>query len=184
MTDTDQVVLLDDDGRAIGTAPEEQRPRHADSAPSRILVPCPQRRRTGARDTPGTRQERPGRASGAIRSADTPSRPSRCSPPSTAAPSTSSGSPSPTSSSPCRSSATARRMRTASSSTRCAPSTRPAPPKSPCSIRSRWSTRSGSIPPTSRCRSSTTPWAFSPWLVLQAEQLHLFDDVHRHRRAS
>ncbi|GAA1992319.1 isopentenyl-diphosphate Delta-isomerase [Microbacterium pumilum] len=31
---------------------------------------------------------------------------------------------------------------------------------------------------------TTTPWAFSPWLVLQAEQLHLFDEVQRHRRAS
>src|SRR6476660_4527848 len=24
---------------------------------------------------------------------------------------------------------------------------------------------------------TTTPWAFSPWLVLQAQQLHLFDDI-------
>lgn len=31
---------------------------------------------------------------------------------------------------------------------------------------------------------SATPWAFSPWLVLQAEQLHLFDTVTAHRRAS
>jgi isopentenyl-diphosphate delta-isomerase len=31
---------------------------------------------------------------------------------------------------------------------------------------------------------ATTPWAFSPWLVLQAEQLHLFDDVRERRRAS
>ncbi len=30
----------------------------------------------------------------------------------------------------------------------------------------------------------TTPWAFSPWLVLQAEQLHLFDTVTQRRRAS
>ncbi|KRB35724.1 UNVERIFIED_CONTAM: isopentenyl-diphosphate Delta-isomerase [Microbacterium sp. SLM126] len=30
----------------------------------------------------------------------------------------------------------------------------------------------------------TTPWAFSPWLVLQAEQLHLFDTVAQRRRAS
>ena len=30
----------------------------------------------------------------------------------------------------------------------------------------------------------TTPWAFSPWLVLQAEQLHLFDTVHERQRAS
>ena len=30
----------------------------------------------------------------------------------------------------------------------------------------------------------TTPWAFSPWLVLQAEQLHLFDAPSRQRRAS
>lgn len=30
----------------------------------------------------------------------------------------------------------------------------------------------------------TTPWAFSPWLVLQAEQLHLFDTVAERRRAS
>ena len=30
----------------------------------------------------------------------------------------------------------------------------------------------------------TTPWAFSPWLVLQAEQLHLFDAVAQRRRAS
>ncbi|MFH8250352.1 isopentenyl-diphosphate Delta-isomerase [Microbacterium sp. B2969] len=31
-----------------------------------------------------------------------------------------------------------------------------------------------------------TPWAFSPWLVLQAEQLHLFDRSrpHERRRAS
>ncbi len=31
-----------------------------------------------------------------------------------------------------------------------------------------------------------TPWAFSPWLVLQAEQLHLFDRTspHERRRAS
>src|SRR6478609_185136 len=29
---------------------------------------------------------------------------------------------------------------------------------------------------------ATTPWAFSPWLVLQAEQLHLFDSVHERRR--
>ncbi|WP_349427142.1 isopentenyl-diphosphate Delta-isomerase [Microbacterium sp. LWS13-1.2] len=29
-----------------------------------------------------------------------------------------------------------------------------------------------------------TPWAFSPWLVLQAEQLHLFDAPSRQRRAS
>lgn len=33
---------------------------------------------------------------------------------------------------------------------------------------------------------TTTPWAFSPWLVLQAEQLHLFDGGARtaERRAS
>ncbi|GAA1959129.1 isopentenyl-diphosphate Delta-isomerase [Microbacterium deminutum] len=31
---------------------------------------------------------------------------------------------------------------------------------------------------------AATPWAFSPWLVLQAEQLHLFDAVRDHRRAS
>lgn len=32
---------------------------------------------------------------------------------------------------------------------------------------------------------AATPWAFSPWLVLQAEQLHLFDDrAHTRRRAS
>ncbi len=31
---------------------------------------------------------------------------------------------------------------------------------------------------------ATTPWAFSPWLVLQAEQLRLFDAAHQHRRAS
>lgn len=31
---------------------------------------------------------------------------------------------------------------------------------------------------------ATTPWAFSPWLVLQAEQLHLFDTGHRRRQAS
>lgn len=32
---------------------------------------------------------------------------------------------------------------------------------------------------------ASTPWAFSPWLVLQAEQLHLFDrDADRERRAS
>lgn len=32
----------------------------------------------------------------------------------------------------------------------------------------------------------STPWAFSPWLVLQAEQLHLFDTAPAglHRRAS
>lgn len=30
---------------------------------------------------------------------------------------------------------------------------------------------------------AVTPWAFSPWLVLQAEQLHLFD-TPRLRRAS
>ncbi|WP_127474399.1 isopentenyl-diphosphate Delta-isomerase [Microbacterium sulfonylureivorans] len=30
----------------------------------------------------------------------------------------------------------------------------------------------------------TTPWAFSPWLVLQAEQLHMFDVVAQRRRAS
>jgi isopentenyl-diphosphate Delta-isomerase len=30
----------------------------------------------------------------------------------------------------------------------------------------------------------TTPWAFSPWLVLQAQQLHLFDSVRERRRAS
>ncbi|WP_426320167.1 isopentenyl-diphosphate Delta-isomerase [Microbacterium sp. E-13] len=29
-----------------------------------------------------------------------------------------------------------------------------------------------------------TPWAFSPWLVLQAQQLHLFDTPARQRRAS
>lgn len=29
-----------------------------------------------------------------------------------------------------------------------------------------------------------TPWAFSPWLVLQAQQLHLFDSPARQRRAS
>jgi isopentenyl-diphosphate delta-isomerase len=31
---------------------------------------------------------------------------------------------------------------------------------------------------------ATTPWAFSPWLVLQAEQLHLFATAGAHRRAS
>jgi isopentenyl-diphosphate delta-isomerase len=31
---------------------------------------------------------------------------------------------------------------------------------------------------------TTTPWAFSPWLVLQAQQLHLFDDIREQRRAS
>ncbi|MET0734508.1 MAG: isopentenyl-diphosphate Delta-isomerase [Microbacterium sp.] len=31
---------------------------------------------------------------------------------------------------------------------------------------------------------AATPWAFSPWLVLQAEQLHLFDAVSPQRRAS
>ncbi|WJL95913.1 isopentenyl-diphosphate Delta-isomerase [Microbacterium sp. ET2] len=30
----------------------------------------------------------------------------------------------------------------------------------------------------------TTPWAFSPWLVLQAQQLHLFDAPESRRRAS
>ena len=30
----------------------------------------------------------------------------------------------------------------------------------------------------------TTPWAFSPWLVLQAQQLHLFDAVAQRRRSS
>ena len=30
----------------------------------------------------------------------------------------------------------------------------------------------------------TTPWAFSPWLVLQAQQLHLFDTSEPQRRAS
>jgi len=29
-----------------------------------------------------------------------------------------------------------------------------------------------------------TPWAFSPWLVLQAQQLHLFDTASGERRAS
>ncbi|MFC8683276.1 isopentenyl-diphosphate Delta-isomerase [Microbacterium ureisolvens] len=29
-----------------------------------------------------------------------------------------------------------------------------------------------------------TPWAFSPWLVLQAQQLHLFETASRRRRAS
>jgi isopentenyl-diphosphate delta-isomerase len=29
-----------------------------------------------------------------------------------------------------------------------------------------------------------TPWAFSPWLVLQAQQLHLFDAAAPRRRAS
>ncbi|MFF2484797.1 isopentenyl-diphosphate Delta-isomerase [Microbacterium sp. NPDC058062] len=29
-----------------------------------------------------------------------------------------------------------------------------------------------------------TPWAFSPWLVLQAQQLHLFETPTRERRAS
>lgn len=29
-----------------------------------------------------------------------------------------------------------------------------------------------------------TPWAFSPWLVLQAPQLHLFETAPRRRRAS
>ena len=29
-----------------------------------------------------------------------------------------------------------------------------------------------------------TPWAFSPWLVLQAQQLHLFETPSRERRAS
>lgn len=29
-----------------------------------------------------------------------------------------------------------------------------------------------------------TPWAFSPWLVLQAQQLHLFDTASSKRRAS
>lgn len=31
---------------------------------------------------------------------------------------------------------------------------------------------------------ATTPWAFSPWLVLQAEQLHMFATDHERRRAS
>lgn len=31
---------------------------------------------------------------------------------------------------------------------------------------------------------TTTPWAFSPWLVLQAEQLNLFDTGLHRRRAS
>jgi isopentenyl-diphosphate delta-isomerase len=31
---------------------------------------------------------------------------------------------------------------------------------------------------------AATPWAFSPWLVLQAEQLHLFDHAAHRRRAS
>ncbi|WP_322411942.1 isopentenyl-diphosphate Delta-isomerase [Microbacterium invictum] len=30
----------------------------------------------------------------------------------------------------------------------------------------------------------STPWAFSPWLVLQAQQLHLFDAAEPQRRAS
>lgn len=30
----------------------------------------------------------------------------------------------------------------------------------------------------------TTPWAFSPWLVLQAQQLHLFETPEPQRRAS
>jgi isopentenyl-diphosphate delta-isomerase len=31
---------------------------------------------------------------------------------------------------------------------------------------------------------AATPWAFSPWLVLQAEQLHLFEQAPRRRRVS
>jgi isopentenyl-diphosphate delta-isomerase len=32
---------------------------------------------------------------------------------------------------------------------------------------------------------ASTPWAFSPWLVLQAEQLHMFNrEARRERRAS
>jgi len=31
---------------------------------------------------------------------------------------------------------------------------------------------------------AATPWAFSPWLVLQSEQLHLFDPALHRRRAS
>jgi isopentenyl-diphosphate delta-isomerase len=31
---------------------------------------------------------------------------------------------------------------------------------------------------------ATTPWAFSPWLVLQAQQLHLFAAAHERQRAS
>lgn len=30
----------------------------------------------------------------------------------------------------------------------------------------------------------TTPWAFSPWLVLQSEQLHLFEPENLQRKAS
>ncbi len=30
----------------------------------------------------------------------------------------------------------------------------------------------------------STPWAFSPWLVLQAQQLHLFQAPREVRRAS
>jgi isopentenyl-diphosphate delta-isomerase len=35
-----------------------------------------------------------------------------------------------------------------------------------------------------RASLDATPWAFSPWLVLQAQQLHLFDGALARRRAS
>ena len=41
----------------------------------------------------------------------------------------------------------------------------------------------GSIRPDLAVSLDATPWAFSPWLVLQAQQLHLFDTtVPRERR--
>lgn len=42
------------------------------------------------------------------------------------------------------------------------------------------------VEPEALARSlEATPWAFSPWLVLQAQQLHLFDTTaRRERRAS
>ena len=175
MTDTDHVVLLDDEGRADRHRPEEQRARYRHRAASRLLLPRHQRRRPGARDTPRARQDDvAGRVEQLLLRppATRRARAHRRAPPRRVR-ARASRSPTSSSRSPC--SATAPSTRTASSSTRCAPSTPPAPTTSRSSTRSRWSTPSGSIPRDLGTRSTATPWAFSPWLVLQAEQLHLFD---------
>ena len=122
--------------------------------------------------------------SGRTRSAATPLPPRRSCTPSDGAASSSSGSRSRASSPCCRSSTTGRRMPRASSRTSSAPSTRRTRRLEPDAAPGRGhGLRLGRSRRRSPRRSRNAPWAFSPWLVLQARLLPFLGGVARRTRS-